>query len=80
MVIWGLTILLLYESTIRIINKDFVEEPIIMIITAGVGLICNISMAKVIHSSPGGHAGCDHGHSHDDKEGGDDHNHDHGDH
>ena len=38
-----------------------------MLITAGIGLVCNIIMAKVLHSSPGGHAGCSHGHSHEHK-------------
>ncbi|CAD8190664.1 unnamed protein product [Paramecium pentaurelia] len=78
--IWGLTILLLYEATERMINKSLVTEPLIMLITAGFGLFCNLVMAKVLHSSPtGGHdhgnimhqcSGHHHGHEHD-------HNHDH---
>ena len=46
-----------------------------MMIIAAVGLLSNILMAKVIHSSPtgSGHAGCSHGHSH-----GDSHGHSHG--
>ncbi|EGR34873.1 hypothetical protein IMG5_001020 [Ichthyophthirius multifiliis] len=70
-IIWGLTILLLYEATHRIIKQEKVEEPLYMLITAGFGLFCNIIMAKVLHSAPGhSHHGCSHGHSHD-------HDHDH---
>jgi len=57
--IWGLTILLFYEATIRVIGEVVVTDPLIMLITAGFGLFCNLVMAKVLHSSPtGGH---DHG-------------------
>jgi len=63
--IWGLTILLLYEATTRVVNKTIVSDPLIMVITAAGGLVCNFAMAKVLHSSPGhSHAGHDHGHSH----------------
>ncbi|CAD8097237.1 unnamed protein product [Paramecium primaurelia] len=80
--IWGLTILLLYEATERMINKSLVTEPLIMLITAGFGLFCNLVMAKVLHSSPtGGHdhgnimhqcSGHHHGHDHNHE-----HNHEH---
>lgn len=73
--IWALTILLLYEATIRVINKAMVTDPLIMLITAGFGLFCNLVMAKVLHSNPtGGHShgnimhqcsGHDHGHGHE---------------
>ena len=49
-----LTVLLLYEATHRIINKEVVEDPYIMLITAAFGLFCNLVMAKVLHSSPTG--------------------------
>ena len=76
--IWGLTMLLFYEATMRIIDKSIVKDPLIMVITAGFGLFCNIVMAKVLHSAPGGnsnimHAGCDHDHG----DGGHEHHHDH---
>ena len=32
-----------------------VEEPFIMLITASFGLVCNLAMVKILHSSPGGH-------------------------
>ena len=68
--IWGLTFILLYEATIRVINKEIVKDPLIMLITAVFGLVCNLVMAKVLHSSPTGgndHGGnifhqCDHDH------------------
>lgn len=51
--IWGLTIVLLFEATSRIINKSMVTNPLFMLITAIFGLICNIGMANVLHSVPG---------------------------
>lgn len=65
--IWGLTIVLLYEATNRIVNKTMVTDPLFMLITAVFGLVCNVGMAKVLHSAPGqshSHGGCSHGHSH----------------
>ena len=41
-------------------------DGLIMMITAGIGLIVNLSMLKVLHTTPGGaHANCDHNHHHD---------------
>lgn len=57
--IWALTIVLLYEATLRVVNKVVVDNPLIMLITAAFGLFCNIVMAKILHSSPTG--GDDHG-------------------
>lgn len=47
--IWGLTGILLYEAIIRVINKEIVKDPLIMLITAGFGLCCNLIMAKILH-------------------------------
>ena len=69
--IWGLTILLLYEATERMIKKILVTNPLIMLITAGFGLICNLVMAKVLHSSPNG----EHNHHHHNCHNHHDHNH-----
>ncbi|KAL4445153.1 hypothetical protein ABPG74_021966 [Tetrahymena malaccensis] len=80
--IWVVTVILLYEATVRIINKEPVEQPVYMLATAVFGLICNLIMAKVLHSGPGHHHGCSHGHSHGDGHNHNhshDHNHDHGD-
>lgn len=76
--IWGLTIVLLYEATNRIMNKSRVNDPFFMLLTAIFGLVCNIGMAKVLHSAPGhSHAGHDHGHGHShDDHGHGDHHHD----
>jgi len=52
--IWGLTIVLVYEATVRIIDKTIVQDPLIMLITAGFGLFCNLVMAKILHSGPAG--------------------------
>jgi zinc transporter 2 len=68
--IWGLTIWLVYEATLRIYDPKPVNG-LIMLIISGVGLLCNIVMAGVLHS---GHGHSHGGHSH----GGHDHGHDHG--
>jgi zinc transporter 2 len=54
LIIWGLTVVLVYEATIRIINKSIVNQPLIMLITAGFGLFCNLVMAKILYSGPAG--------------------------
>ena len=61
--IWGLTIWLLFEAVNRVIEPQEVNGEF-MLVTAVFGLLCNIIMAKVLHSSPG------HSHSHS-------HNHNH---
>jgi len=49
-----------------------------MMITAGIGLVFNLIMGKLLHSH-GGHHGHNHGHSHGhDHEHGHGHEHDHG--
>lgn len=53
-IIWALAVFLFYEATNRIIDKEFVEEPIAMLIVAGVGLLINIIMYFVLHT--GGHS------------------------
>jgi Co/Zn/Cd efflux system component len=51
--IWGLTVVLAYEATMRVIQKTIVDNPLIMLATAGFGLFCNLVMAKILHSGPG---------------------------
>mgnify|MGYP000863080843 CR=1 FL=1 len=55
-IIWCVTVFLLYEATLRIINKEFVEDPKVMLIVAGGGLVINIIMYFVLHTGPGGHS------------------------
>lgn len=52
-IIWALAFFLIYEATVRIINKEFVKEPKVMLIVAGIGLPINIIMYFVLHD--GGH-------------------------
>ena len=70
--IWGLTIWLLYEALMRLIYPTEVKG-LVMMITAGIGLVFNLIMGKLLHGdhSHGGHS---HGHSH----AGHKHDHDHG--
>lgn len=71
-IIWGLTIWLFYEATLRIISRDEVDG-FIMLLTAILGFLFNIIMGVILS-----YQGIDHqmhGHSHDD----DDHGHSHGD-
>jgi zinc transporter 2 len=71
--IWGLTIWLVFEAVLRIVNPVPVDG-FIMLITAIFGLLCNIGMFKILHTHGHGHShGHDHGHSH-----GHDHGHSHG--
>jgi zinc transporter 2 len=70
LLIWGLTAWLIYEAVEKVVKDVKVEDPLIMLIVAIIGLICNIVMGHVLHSAGGHH----HGHSH----GGHDHGHDHG--
>lgn len=68
-IIWGLTAGLVYEAVHRIIEPHEVDG-FWMLITAVIGLVINLSMLKVLHSTPGGsHANCghDHGHGHSHK-------------
>jgi len=72
-IIWFLTLWLLYEAVYRLIYDTKVDGKIMFWISV-LGLICNIVMAKVLHSGPGGHSHfgrkCAHNHDH----GGNDHN------
>eukprot|EP00358_Blepharisma_japonicum_P003615 CAMPEP_0202953176 /NCGR_PEP_ID=MMETSP1395-20130829/43912_1 /ASSEMBLY_ACC=CAM_ASM_000871 /TAXON_ID=5961 /ORGANISM="Blepharisma japonicum, Strain Stock R1072" /LENGTH=269 /DNA_ID=CAMNT_0049665841 /DNA_START=80 /DNA_END=885 /DNA_ORIENTATION=- len=67
--IWGLTIWLFYEAVIRVQNPKEVDG-VIMLVTAGIGLVCNIVMGWMLHSSHLHGVGHSHGHehSHDHKE------------
>jgi zinc transporter 2 len=56
--IWLLTGLLIKEAIDRFINPSEIYAPV-MLLTALLGLVCNLAMMKVLHSGPGG---CHHGH------------------
>ena len=77
--IWGLTIWLIAEAIDRVINQNFEIDRWFMLGTAIFGLLCNLVMGKILHSSPGGHHhhGCSHGHDHGHAHG-NDHGHSHG--
>lgn len=49
-IIWALAFFLIYEATGRIINNDFVKEPMVMLIVACAGLPVNIAMYFVLHT------------------------------
>jgi len=70
--IWILTVILIQEAYERLIHPTPIDSKI-MLITAIVGLICNLFMMSVLHSSGHSHGpGCNHGHNHDNN-----HNHEH---
>lgn len=73
--IWGLTIWLLYEATLRIIKRDEVDG-LIMLITAVIGFVFNIVMGVIL-----AYQGIDHNlhHHHDHEHEHEEHNHSHGD-
>ena len=49
LLIWGLTIWLIFEAVMRILNPEEVDG-FIMLIVAGAGLLSNIVMGKILHS------------------------------
>ena len=68
-IVWFLVALVIFEATTRIINKEFVEKPKIMAITAFCGVVINIALFKVLHGGATHshglmHDSCD-GHGHD---------------
>ena len=71
--IWGLTIWLLYEATLRIVHKNEVNG-LIMLITAVIGFLFNIVMGLVL-----AYEGIDHNlhHHHDHEDEDDEHDHGH---
>ena len=69
--IWGLTLWLIYEAIVRVIMKPPVDGQI-MLITAVIGLFCNIIMMMTLKAAGVGHShggGAMHG-GHDDSHGG----------
>ena len=71
--IWGLTLWLLYEATVRIINPVQVDS-IIMIIIAVIGFLFNVIMGIVLSWNGIGHVHIMHNHKHDEE-----HEHEHDD-
>lgn len=71
-IIWGLVVWLLYESINRIFYPEELQ-PLIMMITAAIGMGVNIIMALSLHHGHGHSHGHDHSHGHS-------HNHDHKEH
>jgi cation diffusion facilitator family transporter len=77
--IWGLTLWLLYEATVRMINPVQVDS-IIMIIIAVIGFLFNVVMGIVLSWNGIGHVHIMHNHKHDEEhehEHDDDDEHDH---
>ena len=66
-IIWVLILFVVFEAAQRIIDREHVEKPFVMFITACGGLIVNIVMYKVLHGAEShGHGlladGCAHDH------------------
>ena len=62
--IWGLTIWILYKSIMKLVEKDYrTLDPFYMLGSAVLGLIVNIIMALFLHSHGSGHG---HSHCHED--------------
>mmetsp|Transcript_57159 Transcript_57159/g.86317 ORF Transcript_57159/g.86317 Transcript_57159/m.86317 type:complete len:95 (-) Transcript_57159:617-901(-) len=51
LLIWGMTIWLIIEAADRI-HCDFEIDEVFMLGTAVFGLVCNLIMGKILHSSP----------------------------
>jgi len=64
LMIWVVTGILVYTAVLRVISDDFEIDATIMLITSGVGVICNIIMGCTLHQDHGGHGGHGgHGHA-----------------
>ena len=75
-IVWGLVLWLVYEALTRIIYPEQLD-PLVMMATAAIGLLVNITMASTLHSGHGHHHGHDHGQDHE-HDHGHSHTHDHG--
>ncbi len=60
--IWGLTIWLVYEATLRIFNPAEIQQGIMMFVSV-MGLCFNLIQIRILHHGHHGH-GHDHDHSH----------------
>lgn len=65
LLIWGLIVYLFIEAIHRMFHPEGVDGTI-MLITACVGLVCNLISIFTLHSCGGGHS--HHGHSHGEEE------------
>lgn len=61
LLIWGIIIFLFIEAIHRIIHPEPIDGEI-MLITACLGLVCNLISIYTLHSAGGGHAHHHHGH------------------
>ena len=48
-VVWVLILYVVYESILRILNKEYVEKPLIMLIGAGAGFLVNLLIYRVLY-------------------------------
>jgi zinc transporter 2 len=70
-IVWTLILFVIFESTHRILNKEFVEKPLVMMIAATADLLVNIAIYKILHQGPTHSHGlmaspCQHNHHHHD--------------
>lgn len=68
-IVWTMVLFIIYEATLRIINKEFVAKPAIMLITAIAGLLINVILYKILHGGSSHSHGLmadSHDHSHSD--------------
>ncbi|CEF64442.1 Cation efflux protein family and Cation efflux protein transmembrane domain and Cation efflux protein cytoplasmic domain-containing protein [Strongyloides ratti] len=63
-IIWCLTIVLIFLAIQRIINKNYDVDSTTMIITAVIGIAFNIVMGSVLYFSGNSHMHSHHGHGH----------------
>ena len=55
-IIWIVTVFLVYEATFRIINREAVQRPKFMLMTSIFGLMCNLTITRMLDAQeqPGG--------------------------
>lgn len=64
-IIWFMVIFIIYGATERIINKEFVERPAIMLITSIAGVLINVILYNILHGGDEHSHGLLSGHDHD---------------
>ncbi|XP_069107106.1 proton-coupled zinc antiporter SLC30A2-like [Argopecten irradians] len=65
LMLWVLTGILVYMGVMRVMHEDYDINPVIMLITASVGVVINILMGATLHQHSHSHGGGSHSHGHD---------------
>ncbi|VDK20042.1 unnamed protein product [Anisakis simplex] len=65
LIIWILTVVLVYLAIVRMVHKNFEVDANVMLVTASIGVAFNIIMGAVLHFGKAEHSHFGQSHSHD---------------